>query len=354
MPNLIGASVGVASKNNTLDVQKMAYLLNILAYGPMPVIAEGGTCGADMIARIKFVQGTLAGMQHPDGQVSPNGPTLRLVGREASMQYAAKKAGNKLPALPGEPGSAGYQAPQPGPLLPSAPNAAHRAAVVAWLDATWQVVLTNFRDMAAVISYGSGTNAEPSTEAYAAAAKSIGDGVEAAMVRAFATVESGPLGAFSLPGRPVIAYEGHWFRNFTNSDYDQNFPLLSYKYKKKAGPEWQTNNKDQDTAWTTLTSAARLDAKAAAKSCSWGRYQIMGFNHAACGHKDVLDFVTAMKAGETEQLNAFVSFCKSLKGFSKAMKDKDYKAMATAYNGTDYGDYDKRIERAYKAFTAKP
>ena len=32
----------------------------------------------------------------------------------------------------------------------------------------------------------------------------------------------------------------------------------------------------------------------------------------------------------------------------KAMTDKDFTTMATLYNGDDYGDYDKQIEKAFK------
>ena len=55
-----------------------------------------------------------------------------------------------------------------------------------------------------------------------------------------------------------------------------------------------------------------------------------------------------MKVGETGQLNAFVGFCKKTAGMVAAMRDKKYAQIASLYNGKDYGDYDKRIEKAYK------
>lgn len=130
---------------------------------------------------------------------------------------------------------------------------------------------------------------------FEAAAAASGVGVEVALVRAFAEVESGGKSGFGSDGRPLIAYEGHWFRKFTDRKYDKDYPLLSYPYKTKAGPEWQKNNKDQATAWNTPAEAEKLDRVAALQSCSWGMFQVMGFNYAKCGYEDVDAFVTAMK-----------------------------------------------------------
>jgi hypothetical protein len=155
---------------------------------------------------------------------------------------------------------------------------------------------------------------------------------------------------------PIIAYEGHIFRSLTQRKdksypYDQSHPLLSYEYKKKAGPQWKVNNKNQDAAWKTLTEAMALDHNAALQSCSWGMFQVMGFHYKKrCGYETVDDFVAAMKAGEPGQLDAFVGFCKKTPGLLDAIKAKDFVQMATLYNGEDYGDYDKRIEKAYKKY----
>lgn len=196
-----------------------------------------------------------------------------------------------------------------------------------------------------------GSNAKLTTADFEKAAKSLGDGVSVALIRAFAEVESGGRSGFGPKGLPIIAYEGHVFRKLTRrkgKTYDQSHPLLSYEYKKKAGPEWKVNNKDQTTAWKTLTAAMALDHNAALQSCSWGMFQVMGFNYADCGYATVDDFVAAMKAGELGQLDAFVGYCKKKAGMVAALKTKDFVQMATLYNGEDYGDYDKRIAKAYK------
>lgn len=107
------------------------------------------------------------------------------------------------------------------------------------------------------------------------------------------------------------------------------------------------NNANQSRAWATLNEAAALDRSAALQCCSWGMFQVMGFNYKMCGYSTVEAFVTAMKAGERGQIAAFVGYCKGRSGMIPAMKSLDFVGMARAYNGKDYGDYDRRIKRAY-------
>ncbi len=152
---------------------------------------------------------------------------------------------------------------------------------------------------------------------------------------------------FGPAGLPIIACEGHQFHKFTHHKYDETHPLLSYRYKKKAGWQWRKNNRNQTVAWKTLNDAMELDADAALKATSWGMCQVMGFNYPSCGYKDVFAFVEAMKAGSLGQLQAFVGYCKHRPGMISALRRKNFTAMALAYNGKDYGDYDKKFERAY-------
>ncbi len=152
---------------------------------------------------------------------------------------------------------------------------------------------------------------------------------------------------------PVIAFEGHLFRKYTKRKYDQTHPLLSYPYVKKAGPQWQANNKDQTKAWDTMATAFGLDQEAALMSASWGMFQIMGFNFSACGYKTVFEFTAALKINAGNQLKAFLGFCSASPALVKAMKNKDYVGMAMNYNGKDYGDYDSRIKKAYEALEGK-
>jgi hypothetical protein len=224
------------------------------------------------------------------------------------------------------------------------------ADMMAQPDGLWTVTWTAPDPAPAPMPAVASAPAKLTPADFQAAASALGPGVPVAIVRAFAEVESGGKSGFDAKGRPVIAYEGHWFRKLTDRKFDAAHPLLSYPYVKKAGPEWQTNNKNPDAAWQTLQSAMALDHGAAVQSCSWGMFQVMGFNFASCGYANVDAFVAAMSASERGQLDAFVGFCRSLKDMVKAMAAKDFKAMATKYNGEDYGDYDTRIANAYKKY----
>lgn len=224
------------------------------------------------------------------------------------------------------------------------------ATIARQSDGSWTVTWSPQPAGAAPVAAAAGAVAKLTPADFDAAARTLGPGVSAAIVRAFAEVESGGKSGFGADGRPVIAYEGHTFRKLTGAKYDAGFPLLSYPYKVKAGPEWQQNNKNQETAWATLAKAMALDASAAQQACSWGMFQVMGFNYQTCGYATVDAFVAAMKAGEAGQLQAFVGFCKAQRGMVAALAARDFQKMATIYNGADYGDYDKRIERAYKRY----
>jgi hypothetical protein len=199
-----------------------------------------------------------------------------------------------------------------------------------------------------VITPTAGSESKLTENDFQSAASALGTGVSVAIIRAFSEVESGGKSGFGPNGLPIIAFEGHIFRKLTKKKFDKTYPLSSYKYLKKAGPEWQQNNKDQAVAWETLNQAMKLDCDAALQSCSWGMFQVMGFNFKSCGYKNVDDFVSAMKAGERGQLNAFVGYCKSKLGLTQALANRDFANMARLFNGDDFGNYDKLIEKHYK------
>jgi phage terminase large subunit-like protein len=58
---------------------------------------------------------------------------------------------------------------------------------------------------------------------------------------------------------------------------------------------------------------------AALQSASWGMFQIVGMNFAACGFASVEDYVAAMCESEAAQLDAFAAFCahEELRRFSR-------------------------------------
>ncbi len=88
-------------------------------------------------------------------------------------------------------------------------------------------------------------------------------------------------------------------------------------------------------------------------STSWGRFQIMGFNHGVCGFRDAADMVNAFALGEREQLNGFVQFVIG-KGLADELRACKWTAFALSYNGPRAmdNDYPNKLARAYAHFTA--
>ncbi|MDL2355680.1 MAG: N-acetylmuramidase family protein [Pseudomonadota bacterium] len=305
-------SVGRGCKNHPADVKKIQELLNSSAAVTNKLVTDGKYGQRTFQTILQYQMSIFHSPAAWDGIIKPNGKTLQSLNnpRTPIMKKISAEAAQAQARAVG-----GHAAPDVSP-------AATQGAALTPLD-------------------------------FENAARALGANVEAAMIHAFAVVESGGKSGFGASGFPKIAYEGHIFRRYTEHAYDRSHPLLSYPYAKKAGPEWQANNKDDATALATLKQAILLNQRAAYMSCSWGMFQIMGFNFSSCGYATVDAFVDAMKAGESGQLKAFVGFCKNTAGLKDALAKKDFVQCATLYNGADYGDYDRRISAAYKKFSTK-
>ena len=175
--------------------------------------------------------------------------------------------------------------------------------------------------------------------------------VEIAAIKAVAKVES--KGDPFLPsGHPVVLFESHHFRKFTNKQYDTSFPKLSHPYKGNDGKVIRYYIGGEREVTERLEKAAGLNKEAAYKSASWGKFQIMGFNYKQSGFQSVFSFVEAMKKNENEQVIAFCNFIKSDSVIHKTLKQKDWSAFAKRYNGPDYAvnKYDLKMAKAYNQF----
>lgn len=198
----------------------------------------------------------------------------------------------------------------------------------------------------------------PSEESFTRAASLIGCRV--AMIKAFAQVESGPNGAFLETGEPVILFERHKFHKFTNGRYggeyvrDLSVPLeVSSISSPKAGGYGPVSIQHKK-----LYQASKFDRIAALKSCSWGLFQLMGFNYSLCGFDTLQQFINAMYESVDRHLDAFVSFIitnpKKIRGknLRQALIDEDCKTAAEIYNGPKYAEnrYDIKLKKALDHF----
>lgn len=314
-PTLLKSAVGAGAVNLRTDVRSVQHIFN--RSGLTKHLDEDGIAGPQTIKQIRAYQFHHLHFRQPDGRVDPDGRTLRSLLQRLAVRRTA-------------------------PRSTAAPHPRVERAVVAALPTAIRAATTTQR----LAAPGAGGDKLTEQDFVNAAAR-LGPSIEPALVHAIADAESGGKSGFGASGLPIIAFEGHIFRKYTKRAYDQTHPMLSYPYRQKAGPEWRHNNANQTKAWETLSEASALDHEAGLLACSWGMFQVMGFNFASCGYPDVDAFVDAMKAGERGQLEACIGYCKSRPGMIAAMQRKDFVAIATAYNGADYGDYDQRIRRAY-------
>lgn len=167
---------------------------------------------------------------------------------------------------------------------------------------------------------------------------------EIAAIKAVAEVES--RGAGFLPdGRPKILFERHKFHSFTGGKYDGTHPGIS---SKSPGGYGAAGNHQ----WDRFNEGVALDPSAAIKACSWGKFQVMGFNFGVCGFANLNDFRTAMEKNEGEHLKAFCNFIAG-NNLGGALRNHQWATLAQGYNGQDYkiNQYDTKLAAAYKKYS---
>jgi hypothetical protein len=151
-------------------------------------------------------------------------------------------------------------------------------------------------------------------------------GCDVAAIKAVDKVESG--GAGIIDGQPVILFEPHVFwKQLRILDIDPIMSDICY-------PVWGTRPypKGQTAQHERLDRAAKINREAALKSCSWGRFQIMGFNWGMCKCTSLQQFINAIFKSEDEHLRLFINYIKSAY-LDDELRNKDWKGFARGYNG---------------------
>ncbi len=166
-------------------------------------------------------------------------------------------------------------------------------------------------------------------------------------IRAVCQVEA-PKGGFNPDNTPVTLFEGHKFYKYTGGKFAVQAPDLCFKTWTRAhyGKTWEQEQ-------SRLQRAIALDRDAAIRSASWGKFQIMGFNHAMVGFPTLQAFVNAMYASEREHLLAFIRYVQTA-GLATALRQHDWAAFAGGYNGPAYAEnnYHGKMETAFVKFEA--
>jgi hypothetical protein len=175
----------------------------------------------------------------------------------------------------------------------------------------------------------------------AAAATQLG--TTPATVWAVCDVESAGRGFHPISRLPIILYEPHVFHRETGGCYSGSHREISY-------PSWgdRPYPKTQAERWAQMFAACALDPGAALRSASWGLFQIMGFNRAACGFNSVWDFAKAHGHSERAQLLAFASYVEHA-GLADELREHRWADFARRYNGPSFANnmYDSRLKAAF-------
>lgn len=181
---------------------------------------------------------------------------------------------------------------------------------------------------------------------FARAAQTLG--VDVATVKAVQQVESGRGGGFLDAKHPTILFEGHIFwRELTKEGITPND--ITTGNEDIIYPKWtKLHYKGGMGEYTRLQKAIKIHRDAAWRSASWGLFQIMGFNHKACGCDTVKSFIEKMHISEGAQLDLFVSFIQNNR-LDMPLREKNWAEFARRYNGPAYAEnsYDEKLAKSY-------
>jgi hypothetical protein len=210
-----------------------------------------------------------------------------------------------------------------------------------------------------------------SEKAFQDSAKQIGCAVS--VIKAVAEVESGSSG-FLENGDLKILFEPYVFGRLTGGKYKDKTVTITQTKKDAHGKEYPftftyplslTGNwdihachyGDPGIQWQKVQAAILLDKNAAQESCSYGKFQVMGFNHDLAGYPSAEAMLNDFKISEDRHLQAFTYFIiKS--GMAPDLISHNFKRFAIRYNGLGYDkhtptrldDYDYLLEQAEKKY----
>lgn len=178
-------------------------------------------------------------------------------------------------------------------------------------------------------------------------------GCEVAAIKAVAEVEA-PKGGFDSKGRLTMLFEPHIFWKELRKLGLNPAMILKGTSKARAlnvlSPVWDSKlyGKTIDARWEQFQCAKSISEEAAYKSCSWGKFQIMGFNFKEAGFVDVFEMVRYFEISELVQLSAFVKYLYNVQ-LDDELRAKDWKGFARQYNGPQYwkNAYDVKLAKAY-------
>jgi hypothetical protein len=175
-------------------------------------------------------------------------------------------------------------------------------------------------------------------------------GIEVEVMKAIAKQES-KRNSFWKKGQATILFERHkmWKYLKKTGKTDDELKELKKKYPRivnnSAGGYGQYSEQ-----YEKLKTAKEINYTCALKSCSWGKFQVMGFNYAVA-FSSPEEMEKAVNMCELQQFNFFVGYLENTNGLLNAMKNKDWESIAEKYNGSSWKttnpDYANNIKKYY-------
>lgn len=177
--------------------------------------------------------------------------------------------------------------------------------------------------------------------------------LDIASVLAVSEVESGGRSGFQGTGLLTVLFEAHiFYRELKKVGLSPD--VLMLQYPNLISPVWnKALYKGGDAENIRLGQALKIHE--CAWSCaSYGKFQIMGFNHEACGFNTAPEFVKYLKTGEEAHVETFLRFLNSNPSIMTSLKNKDWATFARLYNGPRYAEnkYDVKLAAAYQKYLA--
>lgn len=187
---------------------------------------------------------------------------------------------------------------------------------------------------------------------YETAAKELG--VEKEVLMAISKQESKG-SSFKAVKQATILFERHKMYRLLikKGNTKASVDALSKKYPSIVNED--SGGYNDMTSYDKLKTAKSIDYDCAVQSCSWGKFQVMGFHYANL-YSSPRELEKAMNMCELQQFKYFVSYLKNTSGMVDALKNKNWERIATLYNGPNWKnqnpEYANNIKRYYNQFKA--
>lgn len=152
------------------------------------------------------------------------------------------------------------------------------------------------------------------------------------IIKGFKEVEAKSSG-FLNNGKCIILFERHKFYQYLAKKKGAGFADEVARSNPSICHPSRGGYLGYEKEWPRIERAASIDRESALMSASFGLFQIMGFNYAMCGYRDVESFYQAMCESESLQLDAVLSFINSYRQLKTAVRNRDIAKIAYFYNG---------------------